>query len=52
VPERDFDCPCGEHSYTVSFTRKNKKDEPMYCPFCGAEAEEEKIEELELDEDE
>jgi len=52
VAEKDFECPCGEHEYTVVYRRKNKKDEPLFCPFCGAEAEEEKIEELEEDEDE
>jgi len=52
MAEKDFECPCGEHEYTVIFTRKNKKDVPSYCPFCGADAEEEKIKELEEDEDE
>jgi hypothetical protein len=52
MPDRDITCPCGEYEYMVSFEKRGKKGEPVFCPFCGADTEEEKIEELEEDEDE
>jgi hypothetical protein len=52
MAEKDISCPCGECDYTVVYEKRGKKLEPVYCPFCGADAEEDLIEELEEDEDE
>lgn len=51
MAEKDITCPCGEYDYTVIFEKRGKKLDPIYCPFCGADTEEELIEELEEDED-
>ena len=52
MAEKDLSCPCGEYDYTVIYEKRGKKASPQFCPFCGADAEEDKIEELEEDDDE
>ena len=51
MAEKEFECPCGEHEYTVIYEKRGKKASPQFCPFCGADAEEEAIEELEEDDE-
>ena len=52
MTEKDLSCQCGEYDYTVIYEKRGKKGIPQFCPFCGADAEEDKIEELEEDDDE
>jgi len=51
MAEKEISCPCGECEYIVVYEKRGKKLEPVYCPFCGADAEEDLIEELEEDEE-
>ena len=51
MPDKELSCPCGEYDYMICYERRGKKEEPSFCPFCGADAEEDKIEELEEDDE-
>jgi transcription elongation factor Elf1 len=50
MPDKELTCPCGEHEYVVCYERRGKKEQPTYCPFCGADGATEGIE-LEENED-
>jgi transcription elongation factor Elf1 len=51
VPEKDMTCPCGEYEYLICYEKRGKKLDPIYCPFCGADADDVEIEELEEDDE-
>ena len=49
MPDKELTCPCGEYDYVVCYERRGKKEDPSFCPFCGADGA---AEGLELEEDE